>query len=47
MNINKQLAPDEQAFLEAIQDEETRRKIISVLKSAGLISGVLKDSKRC
>ena len=42
MAKHEQLAPDdteEGCFLEAIQDPEKRREVITILKHAGLIRG--------
>lgn len=35
---NSTIAPEEYIFLEAIQDEQKRNEVISILKSAGLLA---------
>ncbi len=36
---NQTLAPEDRLFLAAIQDEQKRQEVISILKHAGLIPG--------
>ena len=38
-NTGHTLAPDDLAFLEAIQNKENRETVITILKHAGLIPG--------
>ena len=38
-NAGYTLAPDDLAFLEAIQNKENRETVITILKRAGLIHG--------
>lgn len=38
-NAGHNLAPDDLAFLEAIQNKENRKTVIAILKHAGLIPG--------